>query len=422
MKFTLSWLKDHLETAAGVQAIADKLTNLGLEVEKVEDKAQALKPFTVARVVSCERHPDADKLSLCKVDTGEAVLQVVCGAPNVHAGMKGVFARVGTTIPATGLKLTKAKIRGVESNGMLCSAYEMGLSEDRQGIIELPGDAPVGAPFTQALGLDDPVIEVAVTPNRPDCLGVRGIARDLAAAGAGQAQAGQHQARARALCLAHRHHVEILVYLRPPVRSLRDACVRGVKNGESPDWVKKRLMAIGLRPINALVDVTNLIANDRARPLHVYDAKKLKGAIGARMGRAGERFRALDGRDYAVDETMCVIADESGVLGLGGVMGGEASGSTAATVDVFIESALFEPQVIAATGRKLGIESDARYRFERGVDPDFVLPGLELATQMIVDLCGGEPSEVVVAGKAPPAREKIHFDPGMVARLAGLRN
>jgi len=419
MKFTLSWLKDHLETAADVRTIADALTHLGLEVEKVEDKAEALKPFTVARVVSCERHPAADKLSLCKVDTGEDVLQVVCGAPNVHAGMKGVFARVGTTIPATGLKLTKAKIRGVESNGMLCSAYEMGISEDRQGIIELPEDAPMGEPFTQVLGLDDPVVEVAVTPNRPDCLGVRGLARELAAAGVGKLKPDDIKP------VRGRFSSPIGITLKfsntPPACPLfAGRVVRGVKNGESPNWLKKRLAAIGLRPINALVDVTNYVANDRARPLHVYDAKKLKGAIGARMGRAGERFRALDGCDYAVDETMCVIADESGVLGLGGIMGGESSGSTASTVDVFIESALFEPAVIAATGRKLGVVSDARYRFERGVDPDFVLHGLELATRMILELCGGEPSELVVVGKAPSAREQVHFDPSMVARLAGL--
>jgi phenylalanyl-tRNA synthetase beta chain len=424
MKFTLAWLKDHLETDAPLAKITDALTNLGLEVEGVEDAGRKLAPFRSAEVISAEPHPNADKLRVCKVDTGSGVLQVVCGAPNARAGLKGVFAPVGTTIPATGIILTAATIRGVESNGMLCSERELELSEEHNGIIELPEDAPVGVPVAGLLGLDDPVIEIAITPNRGDCLGVHGVARDLAAAGIGRLASGAVEPVSAKGSSGGPKGLDIGLAIDP---SAATACplfagrvVRGVKNGPSPAWLQKRLRAIGLRPINALVDITNYLCFDRARPLHVYDAAKITGTIRARLGRAGEHLTALDGKDYLIDETMCVIADDKGVLGLGGVMGGMKSGSAEATTDVFIESALFDPIRTASTGRALQILSDARYRFERGVDPNFVVPGLELATRMIMEICGGEPGAVQIAGKLPEPRGAIDFAPGDVARLTGL--
>jgi phenylalanyl-tRNA synthetase beta chain len=420
MKFTLSWLKDHLDTDATVAEIADTLTMIGLEVEDVIDAARDLAPFTVAHVVSAEQHPNADKLRVCVVDTGAETVQVVCGAPNARAGMKGVFAPSGTRIPGTGLDLKPTTIRGVESNGMLCSEREMGLSDEHQGIIDLPADTPVGVSFAQVMGLDDPVIDVAVTPNRPDCLGVRGIARDLAAAGLGTLRPDTIEP------VAGRFDSPVGVVLDfDPATA--NACpafagryVRGVKNGPSPDWLQRRLRAVGLRPINALVDITNFVSLDRARPLHVFDADKLTGDVRPRLGREGERFLALDGREYEVDEAMCVIADDAGPLGLGGIMGGEASGCTGDTVNVFIESALFDPLRTAATGRRLGIDSDARYRFERGVDPAFMVPGAELATRLVVEFCGGEPGAMVVAGTVPEPAVTIDFDPAEVERLTGV--
>jgi phenylalanyl-tRNA synthetase beta chain len=416
MKFTLSWLKDHLETDASLGTIAEALTNLGLEVENVENKAEALAAFRVAHVLEAAPHPNADKLRVCKVDTGKEVLRVVCGAPNAHAGMKAVFAPVGTTIPASGVTLTAASIRGQASNGMLCSERELLLSNAHEGIIELPEDAPVGAPFASVMGLDDPVIEIAITPNRGDCLAVYGIARDLAAAGIGT--------------LLPVRVTPVAGTFPSPIAAATDdasACplfagrlIRGLKNGPSPAWLQKRLLAIGLRPINALVDITNYVSYDRARPLHVYDAAKVHGTLRARLARKGETLDALDGKSYALDEAMCVIADDRGVLGLGGVMGGAGSGSTEETTDVFIESALFDAVRTARTGRALQILSDARYRFERGVDPDFVMPGLELATRMVLELCGGTPSAVVVAGQSPSARMPIAFAPREVERLTGL--
>ncbi len=461
MKFTLSWLKEHLEMEASVAEIADTLTRIGLEVEEVFDPAAALSTFRVAQVVNCEKHPNADKLQVCEVDTGTERLQVVCGAPNARAGLKGVFAPVGSHIPGLDLTLTKAKIRGVESNGMLLSERELELSQEHAGIIELAPDAEIGSPAAAALGLDDAVIEVAVTPNRPDCLGVRGIARDLAAAGLGMLKPDTIT-RVKG---AFANPVPIKLDFD---QATANACplfagrlIRGVKNGPSPDWLQRRLKAIGLRPINTLVDITNFIAYDRARPLHVYDADKLNGAIRARL--AGQILRvdqlrlteqeaadfeahhpirksewedgqadfdvtfvdavelnALDGKTYSLEPDMCVIADDSGVLGLGGVMGGETTGSTDATTNVFIESAYFNPKRTARTGRKLAIQSDARHRFERGVDPAFVVPGLELATAMVLDLCGGSPSEIEIAGKPPKANAPFAFDAGLVKRLTGL--
>jgi phenylalanyl-tRNA synthetase beta chain len=420
MKFTLAWLKEHLDTKAKVDEIADTLTRIGLEVEEVFDPAMKLAPFRVAEVVKCEKHPNADKLSVCEVDTGKERLQVVCGAPNARAGMKGVFAPVGSYVPGIDLTLTKAKIRGVESNGMLLSERELELSDEHTGIIELDPKAKVGSSAAAALGLDDAVIEVAITPNRPDCLGVRGIARDLAAAGLGRL----NKDTIKPVKGGPPNPVPIKLEF---AKETADACpnfagrvVRDVKSGPSPDWLQRRLKAVGLRPINALVDITNYISYDRGRPLHVYDADKLKGAIRARLGREGESFLALDGKTYAVDDDMCVIADDRAVLGLGGVIGGEDTGVTQATSNVFIESAYFDPKRTARTGRKLGIQSDARYRFERGVDPDFVVPGLELATELVLKLCGGEASRITIAGKTPKAYRPFKFDPGLVQRLSGL--
>ncbi len=420
MKFTLSWLKDHLETDAPLEEITETLTRIGLEIEDVDNAAERLAPFKVAEVLEAKKHPDADKLRVCRVKTLEGEVQVVCGAPNARTGMKAIFAPSGTHIPGTDLTLKPTKIRGIESNGMLVSEREMGLSDEHGGIIDVPAAAEIGRPIAEVLGLDDPVIEIAITPNRPDCLGVRGVARDLAAAGLGTLKPDPlAPVKGSFPC-----PIPIDLKFAP---GSEDACpvfagrvVRGVKNGPSPDWMQRRLRAIGLRPISALVDVTNYISYDRGRPLHVYDAAKISGTIHARLGDDGESLLALDGKEYAVDGTICVIADDKGVLGLGGVMGGETSGSTEETTDVLIESAYFDPVRTAETGRKTGILSDARYRFERGVDPQFVEDGLELATKLVVELCGGEPSDVIVAGAEPDPQTTIAFDPAQVKRLTGL--
>jgi phenylalanyl-tRNA synthetase beta chain len=420
MKFTLAWLKEHLDTPASLAAIVDRLTMIGLEVERIEDQSSALAAFRVAAVLRCEKHPRADKLQVCVVDTGSgAPVPVVCGAPNARAGMKGVFAPAGTHIPGSGINLEVRPILGVPSHGMLCSAFELGLSDDHEGIIALNPDAPVGQPAAVALGLDDPVIEINLTPNRPDCAGVHGIARDLAAADLG-------------------------TFKDPPIAPVKGtfACpvgvtldfgstpslcpgfalrlVRGVKNGPSPDWLRGRLTAIGLRPINALVDITNFLTMDRARPLHVFDVAQVRGDLVVRRGRRGEQLSALDGRTYEVDDTMCVIADAAGVVSLAGIMGGAATGCSDATTDVLIESALWEPANIAYTGRKLGVTSDARYRFERGVDPAFMVPGLELATAMVRTLCGGEASEAVVVGNPHGEDRVIDFPLSELKRLSGM--
>ncbi len=420
MKFTLSWLKEHLETDAPLDEILDKLTLIGLEVEEVFDPTKAMAQFVVGEVLKAEKHPDADKLKVCQVETGQGQVQVVCGAPNARVGLKGVFAPPGAYVPGIDLELKPARIRGQESHGMLLSERELELSDEHDGIIELPADSKVGAPAAPVLGLDDPVIEIAITPNRPDCLGVRGIARDLAAAGVGKLKDDTLKAAEG-------------VFDNPVAIELKfdkgraDACsafagqlVKGVKNAPSPDWLQRRLKAIGLRPINALADITNYISYDRGRPLHVYDVDKLKGAIHARTGKKGEEFLALDGNSYKVDGEMCVIADDTGVLGLGGIIGGEASGCTQDTVNVFIESAYFDPIRTAATGRKLNIVSDARFRFERGVDPAFVVRGLGMATQMVVEICGGEASNMTLAGCPPEAAVIIEFNTSEVLRLTGL--
>lgn len=420
MRFTLSWLKEHLETDADVTTIADTLTRIGLEVECVEDKGAALKDFMVACVVSAEKHPNADKLKLCMVDTGSETVQVVCGAPNAHAGMKGVFAKPGTVIPVSGEALKISAIRGVESRGMLCSERELLLSDEHQGIIELAADAVPGTPAAEALGLADPVFDISLTPNRGDCTGVHAIARDLAAAGLGRLKSGTVARVPGTFSSSINIHLNFPPGMKKPCPMFAGRLIRGVKNDASPRWLQQRLRAIGLRPISALVDVTNYISYDRGRPLHVYDADTLKGDIQARFAKDGEILRALDGRYYALDSDMCVIADDAAAHDIGGIMGGADSGCTEATRNVFIEAAYFDPPSIAATGRKLGIQSDARYRFERGVDPEFVVPGLELATAMILEFCGGEPSHSIVAGELPSWQRHISFSAADVKRLTGL--
>jgi phenylalanyl-tRNA synthetase beta chain len=423
MKFTFAWLKDHLETSASPEEIADKLSAIGLDVESFDTPGAELKPFTIARVVEVRRHPNADRLSVCEVDTGHGMVEVVCGAPNARAGLIGVFAPPGSLIPGTKLKLERKAVRGVLSNGMLLSERELNISDNHEGIIELSPELArrVGEPYAEVMGLSDPIFDVKLTPNRPDCTGVRGIARDLSAAGLGTIKPDR-----KVTGVEGRYECPIDIRLEFP-KEARSACacfagryIRGVSNGPSQGWMQQRLKAIGLRPINALVDVTNYISVDRGRPLHVYDADKLRGAIRARLGRKGESFLGLDGKTHAVDETMCVIADERSVLGLGGILGGEETGCTAATRNILIECAYFDPVRTAATGRKTGIQSEARYRFERGVDPAFVLPGLDLATAMMLDAAGGEPSRAKVAGAPPDHRTVIAFAFGLVEKLTGL--
>ncbi len=416
MKFTLSWLKDHLETDASVDAIAAAMTMAGLEVEHVDDPAAKLGPFSVAKIISAEQHPNADRLRVCQVATRDGQKEIVCGAPNARAGLVTIYAPIGAYVPGLGVTLAEKPVRGVVSNGMLCSASELELAEESDGILELDAALEVGTPAATVFGLE-PVIDFEVTPNRPDWLGVQGIARDLAAAGCGRLRHLPIPAvEGRFPC-----PVEIRITAPEACPAFAGRVIRGVRNGPSPAWLQNRLRAIGLRPINALVDVTNYLAYDRARPLHVYDVSKLSGGfVEARMGREGERFRALDGKDYQVKPHHCVIADGAQVLGFGGVMGGEASGSSEATTDVLIEAALFDPIRTAETGRDTGILSDAQYRFARGVDTGFVLDGMALATRMILDLCGGEPSEVVLAGEIPAAPESFEFDPAYVHRLSGL--
>ena len=420
MKFSLSWLKEHLSGDADLVAVTETLTKIGLEVERVEDRAGDLSPFVVGHVLEASRHPNADKLQVCVVDVGRgAPCQVVCGAPNARAGLKVVFAAPGVVIPSSGQKLGASEIRGVASAGMLCSSRELGLGDEHDGILELPADAVVGKPFASFVGLDDPVIEIAVTPNRPDCLGVHGVARDLAAAEIGELI--DHTITAVRAGYPCPVGVRLDLGDQPalcPAFALR--LVRGVANGPSPEWLRAKLTSIGQKPINALVDVTNYLTFDRARPLHVFDAAKVKGALVVRRARAGETLAALDGKTYALDATMVVIADDSGVVSLAGVMGGAATGCDASTTDVLIESALWDPLAVARAGRALGLRSDARHRFERGVDPAFTLPGLEFATHLILEFCGGEPSAITVAGDIPDPEPIIDLAVAEVRRLTGL--
>ncbi|MBI4920915.1 MAG: phenylalanine--tRNA ligase subunit beta [Devosia nanyangense] len=422
MKFTLDWLREHLDTDATADAISDALTMIGLEVESVEDQGKALEKFVVARIVSAEKHPNADKLQVCKVDAGTGeLLDVVCGAPNARAGLKSVFAFPGTYIPGSDFTLTKGNIRGAESNGMLCSGRELELNDDHNGIIELSDDAPVGARYIEVAGLNGVVFDISVTANRGDATGVYGIARDLAAFGIGRLKDGTVPHQPSPGGKGHIGvHLDFGKDEPQACRMFAGRLITGVRNGPSPHWLQARLRSIGLRPISALVDITNFVTFDRARPLHVFDADSLNGTVHARMAKDGETILALDGKTYALDPTVPVIADASGPVGIAGIMGGEATGSTEATVNVFVESAWFEPMAVAQAGRKLGIVSDARYRFERTVDPESVRPGIELATRLIVELCGGTPHEIVVAGHVEGAGTHIEFPIGEVRRLTGL--
>ena len=415
MKFTLSWLKEHLDTTASVEAVVEAMTMAGLEVEHVENPAAKLAAFSVAKVVEAVQHPNADRLRVCQVDTVDGRKEIVCGAPNARAGLTTIYAPLGAFVPGSGITLEARPVRGVVSNGMLCSGRELEVADEADGIVELPDTLAVGLPAAEAFGLEA-VIDFEVTPNRPDWLGVVGIARDLAAAGLGKLK-------------------DLSVTPVPgkgattiEIRVDGDACpqfagrlIRGVRNGPSPAWLQRKLLAIGLRPISALVDITNLMSYDRCRPLHVYDASKLTGGIiEARLGREGETLEALDGKTYDAGPEICVIADGSGAIGLGGVMGGESTKVSETTTDVFVESAWFDPIRTAQTGRTLGLSSDAQYRFARGVDTHFVVSGLELATRLILDICGGEACEIRVAGHAlaPPA--PVTFDHAYVHRLTGL--
>jgi phenylalanyl-tRNA synthetase beta chain len=415
MKFTLSWLKTHLDTSATVAQVAEAMTMAGLEVEHVDDPGAKLAAFSVARIARAEQHPNADRLRVCQVDTKDGRKEIVCGAPNARAGLYTVYAPIGTYVPGSGITLEPRPVRGVVSNGMLCSAKELETAEESDGIVEL-AEAPVGTPAAEALGLEA-VIDFEVTPNRPDWLGVAGIARDLAAAGLGTLKdLSVAPVRGHFPC-----PIDIRVDGSGACAAFAGRVIRGLKNGPSPDWLQDRLRSVGLRPINALVDVTNFLSYDRARPLHVYDAATLTGGfIEARLGREGETVEALDGKSYEATPEICVIADGSGAIGLGGVMGGEGTGSSEATTDVFVESAWFDPIRTAQTGRDLTLTSDAQYRFARGVDPGFVVPGLELATRLILEICGGEASDIKLAGAIPAPPPVIGFEPAYVKRLAGI--
>ena len=421
MKFTLSWLKDHLDTSASAAEIAEKLTAIGLEVEELSNPAQALASFKVAKVLTAEKHPQADKLQVLMVDAGDGPVQVVCGATNARAGMLGVFGAPGTTIPGTGLLLKVAAIRGVESHGMMCSVRELELGDEHEGIIELAGDAPVGANYAAYAGLDDPLFDVAVTPNRPDCFGVDGIARDL-----GAARLGHFKPKSYSV-IEGKFEPPVPVKIEPDSGCFvfwRRA-IRAVKNGPSPEWLQQRLRAVGLRPISALVDITNYYSIDQARPLHVYDIAKLRGGITVRRGQKGDRFLALNGKDYEPTPEDCVIADDSGAIGLGGIIGGDSTSVDEGTTDVLLECAWFDAARIGETGRRHGINTDARARFERGIDPIKLASAIESAAQMIIDLTGGEVSEPKISGKFPddgyPNQDNVvAYRPQRLADLGGI--
>ncbi|MEM9725423.1 MAG: phenylalanine--tRNA ligase subunit beta, partial [Pseudomonadota bacterium] len=441
MKFTLSWLKDHLETDASLDEIAAALTDLGLEVEAVVDPAERLGAFHIVRVLEARAHPNADRLKVCRVETwpdgpkgAPKEIQVVCGAPNARTDMRGVFAPDGVYVPGIDLTLKATSIRGVDSNGMLVSERELELSDEHEGVIDLPADAPLGQRFIDYAGLADPMIEIAITPNRPDALGVRGIARDLAARGVGRLKDGDVAAIPGGF--ASPVKVRLGADVKAESEEQGAACpyfvgrlIRGVRNGPSPDWLQRRLKAIGLNPKNALVDVTNYISYDRGRPLHVFDADRLSGDIEVRLAQDGEEIVALDDETYALGAGMTLICDGrrggGRPVAIAGVMGGAETGCSAATTAVFVESAYFDPVRNAATGRRLKINSDARYRFDRGVDPVFTKDGAELATAMILEFCGGEASDLVIAGKPPKKGRNgvdrtIKLRPDRLAALVGL--
>ena len=421
MKFTLGWLKEHLITDASAQDVADTLNKIGLEVESVDDPAEQLAGFTVARVLTAERHPQADKLQVLTVDAGGDPLQIVCGAPNARAGLVGVLGSPGATVPANGMVLKVAAVRGVESFGMMCSSRELGLGDEHDGIIELPADAPVGTAYADYAG-SDPVFDVAITPNRQDCMGVRGIARDLAAAGLGTLKP-----------LAQVYYADNLNPIEgsDPAPEIRiqdpEGCpafygqaISGVTNGTAPAWMTRKLASVGQKSISALVDMTNFLTLDLGRPLHVYDRARLSGALTARKARDGETVETLNGKSYTLDASMTVIADDAGVHDIGGIMGGAHSGVSDTTTDVIIECAYFTPEKIALTGQKLGLTSDARARFERGVDPAFLDEGLAIATRFVLEHCGGTASAVTRVGQPPVARKSVAFDPALTAKLGGV--
>ena len=416
MKFSLDWLKEHLETGASASEVADKLTAIGLEVEGVSNPAEVLAPFRIAKVLTAEKHPQADKLQVLTVDAGEGAIQVVCGAPNARAGMLGVFGPPGAYIPGSDMTLGVRPVRGVESHGMMCSSRELELGDDHSGIIELPADAPVGAAFAEYAGLDDPVFDVNVTPNRQDAMGVRGIARDLAAAGLGTLKPlAVPEVEGSFPC-----PIEIRNDDPESCPAFFGQAIRGVRNGSSPEWMQRRLKAAGQRPISALVDITNYMTIGYGRPAHVYDLAHLHGHLGARRARDGEKVLALNEKEYTLDSGMCVIADAKEIHDIGGIMGGEHSGVTAETTDVVLEIAYFEPESIARTGQKLGLTSDARSRFERGVDPAFLDEGLAILAGLIIDICGGEASAVVRAGTPPVDKRSVNFDFGRTRALGGV--
>jgi phenylalanyl-tRNA synthetase beta chain len=418
MKFTFTWLREHLWTEASLDEILFALTDLGLEVESVANPAERLAAFTVGEVLEAAKHPDADKLRVCRVLTEDGEKQIICGAPNARAGIKVVVAKPGDYIPGIDTTIKVGKIRGIESFGMMLSEREMELSDAHDGIVELPEDARVGARYID-IRPSDPVIEIAITPNRPDALGVAGIARDLAARGLG------HVITPAIEPLAGAEPSPLAIYLAPDV--VTEACpffvgrlIRGVRNGPSPKWLQDRLRAIGLRPISSLVDITNFITYDRNRPLHVFDADKVHGPLTVRLAKPGESIKALDEKIYIFDGSETVIADPTGVESIGGVMGGERTGCTEETVNVIVEAACFDPIRTARTGRRLKINSDARYRFERGIDPAFTVQGMELATRMILDLCGGTPAELTTAGAVPETSRSYPLDPARVVSLVGM--
>lgn len=421
MRLTLRWLKEYLDIKAPTNTMAEdiilKLTELGLEVDDVEDKAALYAPFKVAKVKFAEQHPDADRLRVCQVETENGLVQVVCGAPNARSGMTAIFAPEGSYIPGLDVTLQKGVIRGQESCGMLVSEREMCLSDEHNGIIDLDDSYAIGTPITDVFdGLDDIIIEIGLTPDRADCAGIMGIARDLAAAGLGQFICPERPA------IEEKFETSVSVITKTP-----ETCphfvgreIRGVKNGESPAWLRKQLEAVGLRPISALVDITNYFCIGMNRPLHVYDVDRLKGDIVVDLAKGGESFDALNDKSYTLKGGETVITDASGVLGLGGIIGGTSTGCEADTVNVFLECAYFDPIAIARTGRDLQIISDARYRFERGVDPEFLPHAVDLATQMILDLCGGEAGTMVVAGAPIDWRTSYPFDPARTCKHTGV--
>lgn len=417
MKFTLSWLKRHLDTNADIETIGEALTSLGLELDGLEDNAALYAPFKVAYVEKTEQHPDADRLKICTVQTADnGVMKVVCGAPNAREGMKAVFAPEGSYIPGSDMVLKKGVIRGVESCGMLVSMAEMKLSDDHDGIIEVDADVEVGTPLAELFGLDDPVYDIDLTPNRPDCAGVYGIARDLAAKEIGELK----PLETPKFETKFKSDVKVSIGDTEGCPVFFGRMIKGVKNGPSPEWMQRLLKSVGLRPISALVDITNFLTMDHARPLHVYDADKLKGDITVGTAKGGEELEALNDKSYKLTESCVTISDDSGVIGLGGIVGGTSTGTDENTVNVFLESAYFDPARIARTGRDLQVISDARYRFERGVDPEFTKTGIDIATALILEICGGEASEIVQAGDVPEWKKSIPFDANYIKHIIGL--